>query len=67
MKLQDLFEAKNHMGDTEYNSYKAWKAGVKKKAGDKKVVFVGDADIDEAHVDGKSIGEWDGVKGSVYK
>lgn len=67
MKLQELHEAKNHMGDTEYGSYKSWKAGIKKAAAGKPVTFTGDVDIDEAHVDGKAIGEWDGAVGCVYK
>lgn len=67
MILKDLFEAKNHMGDTEYSSYKSWKAGIKKAAAGKQVTFTGDIDIDEAQVDGKAIGEWDGAAGCVYK
>jgi hypothetical protein len=61
-----LFESKNHLGDREYTTYASWKAAIRKAAGDKKVEWIGDKDIGEAHVDGKSIGEWDGEVGSVY-
>jgi hypothetical protein len=67
MILKDLYEMKNYLGDTEYSSYKSWKAAIKKAAAGKPVTFTGDIDIDEAHVDGKAIGEWGGDVGSVYK
>jgi len=73
--LKELFaltELKNHMGETEYSSYKSWKAAVKKVVGDSPVTFIGDSSMDEAHVkddNGKmrAVGEWDGYVGVVYK
>lgn len=68
MKLQDLFEAKG-----EYNSFKSWKAAVKKKHPE--AWFDGDADIASAMVgpkpfkrgETKSVGEWDGAKGELFE
>lgn len=57
-------EAKNHMGETEYNTWSGWRAACKKVNPDYKIE--GDKDIAQAMVDGKSIGEWDGEKGSVF-
>ena len=56
-------EAKNHMGETEYNTYAGWKSACRKAGADK---FEGDSDICQAMKDGKGIGEWDGASGSVY-
>lgn len=64
--LRDLFEMKNHMGETVYNTYSGWRAACKKKAAGKEVKWTGDKDIGECHVDGHAIGEWDGEKGSVF-
>jgi hypothetical protein len=61
--LEDMAEAKNHMGETEYNTYAGWKAACRKAGADK---FEGDSDICQAMKDGKGIGEWDGASGSVY-
>jgi hypothetical protein len=58
-----MAEAKNHMGETEYNTYAGWKAACRKAGADK---FEGDRDICQAMKDGKGIGEWDGASGSVY-
>ncbi len=60
---KDVTEAKNHMGETEYNTYSGWKAACRKAGADK---FEGDRDICQAMKDGKGVGEWDGEKGSVY-
>lgn len=69
MKLQELIvEAKG-----EYNSFKSWKAAIKKKHPD--AWFDGDADIASAMVgpkpfkrgETKSVGEWDGDKGELFE
>jgi hypothetical protein len=60
---KDMAEAKNHMGETEYNTYAGWKSACRKAGADK---FEGDSDICQAMKDGKGIGEWDGATGSVY-
>jgi hypothetical protein len=68
-----LTEAKNHLGETEYTSYNSWKRGCKKE--DSTVWFDGDEDICSAMVgpkpykrgETKSVGEWDGEVGVVYK
>jgi hypothetical protein len=62
-KEQGVAEAKNHMGETEYNTYAGWKSACRKAGADK---FEGDSDICQAMKDGKGIGEWDGATGSVY-
>jgi hypothetical protein len=61
--LEGMAEAKNHMGETEYNTYAGWKAACRKAGADK---FEGDRDICQAMKDGKGMGEWDGASGSVY-
>lgn len=60
---QGVAEGKNHMDETEYNTYAGWKAACRKAGADK---FDGDRDICQAMKDGKGVGEWDGEKGSVY-
>ena len=60
---EGVAEAKNHMGETEYNTYAGWKAACRKAGADK---FEGDRDICQAMKDGKGMGEWDGASGSVY-
>ena len=65
--------SKNHMGETEYNSYSSWKRAAKQA--NSSVWFDGDADIGQAMVGTKpykkgettAIGEWDGVIGVMYK
>jgi hypothetical protein len=57
---QGVAEAKNHMGETEYNTYSGWKAACRKAGAD---TFEGDRDICQAMKDGK--GEW--VNGTVKK
>lgn len=57
-------EAKNHMGDREYQTYGGWKAACKKAYPD--CSFRGDRDIGAAVVGNKDVGEWDGAIGSVY-
>lgn len=55
---------RNHMGETEYHGYYKWRVACRKAGA---VEFVGDKDIDEGHdINGKAVGEWDGVVGSVY-
>lgn len=57
-------EGKNHLGDREYQSYKSWKAAIKKAYPN--ATFRGDIDIGGAQIDGKDVGEWGGDVGSVY-
>lgn len=61
--LRYVVEAKNHMGETEYNTYSGWKAACKKAGADE---FEGDRDICQAKKGGKGVGEWDGAVGTVY-
>jgi hypothetical protein len=59
-------ESVNHMGDTEYKSYAAWKAACKKM--DPEHTIEGDKDVAQAHgKNGKGIGDWDGEMGLIYK
>jgi thiol-disulfide isomerase/thioredoxin len=66
-------EGKNHLGETTYSSWGAWCAACKKIAPN--VWYDGDKDIANAMVGPKpyvrnktkSIGEWDGETGTVYK
>lgn len=66
-------EGKNHMGETEYNSYASWKAAAKKV--NPEFWIDGDKDIAQAMVGEKpfkagktkSIGEWDGAVGCIFK
>ena len=52
-------EAKNYMGEREFQTYEGWKRACKKIKPDAK--FTGDRDID-----GCEVGEWDGAVGSIY-
>ena len=61
--LRYVVEAKNHMGETEYNTYSGWRAACKRAGADK---FDGDRDICQALKGGKGVGEWDGAVGTVY-
>jgi hypothetical protein len=61
--LRHVVEAKNHMGETEYNTYSGWRAACKRAGATE---FDGDRDICQAMANGKGIGEWDGATGSVY-
>lgn len=61
--LRHVVEAKNHMGETEYNTYSGWKAACRKAGADD---FEGDRDICQAKKGGKGVGEWDGAVGTVY-
>lgn len=61
--LRYVVEAKNHMGETEYNTYSSWRAACKRAGADK---FDGDRDICQALKGGKGVGEWDGAVGTVY-
>lgn len=70
--LTAIAESKNHIGESEYQTYAGWKRACKKQ--DSTVWFDGDEDIAQAMVgpkpfkrgETKSIGEWDGDVGSVY-
>lgn len=64
MKLHDLVEAKNHMGESEYTTFASWKRAI--KAAYPSATFEGDQDIANAKADGKGVGEWDGAVGCVY-
>lgn len=60
-----LNEVKNHMDETEYESWASWRAACKKAC--PSVTFEGDKDIAQA-MDGKrAIGEWDGTVGVLFK
>lgn len=61
--LRYVAEAKNHMDETEYNTYSGWRAACKRAGADK---FDGDRDICQALKGGKGVGEWDGAVGTVY-
>lgn len=61
--LRYVVEVKNHMGETEYNTYSGWRAACKKAGADE---FEGDRDICQAKKGGKGVGEWDGAVGTVY-
>jgi hypothetical protein len=68
-----LSEGRNHLGDAEQTTYAGWKAACRRAHSG--VWFDGDKDIAQAMVGPKpfqrgktrSVGEWDGDKGSVYK
>jgi len=70
---ESVTEAKNHLGEPEQTTFAGWKRACKQL--DPKVWFEGDKDICEAFVgpnpykrgETKSIGQWDGDKGSIYK
>ena len=53
------YEAKNHMGEREFQTYAGWKHACKIIKPDAK--FTGDRDID-----GCEVGEWDGAVGSIF-
>lgn len=53
------YEAKNHMGEREFQTYAGWKRACKMIKPDAK--FTGDRDID-----GCEVGEWDGAVGSIF-
>lgn len=61
--LRHVVESKNHMDETEYNTYSGWRAACKRAGANS---FDGDRDICQALKDGKGVGEWDGATGSVY-
>lgn len=73
MSTPNLFESKfksvlsesvNHLGETEYTSYKSWLSALRRKypVG---LTIDGDRDIAGASVDGKFVGEWDGAVGYI--
>jgi hypothetical protein len=70
---QAIAEGKNHLGETTYSSFSAWKTACKKIAPN--VWYDGDKEIANAmvgpnpYVRGKTkgIGDWDGETGTVYK
>ena len=59
-----LNEAKNHLGEKEYQTYSAWRAACKAAGADR---FEGDKETASAFKGKIGIGEWGGDKGSVYK
>lgn len=61
-----LSESVNHLGETEYHTYKSWLQGLKRKY-PTGLTIDGDRDIAGASVDGKFVGEWDGAVGSITK
>jgi hypothetical protein len=71
--VKKVKEALNHLGEKEYQTYDSWKRAAKQKNAN--VWFDGDKDIGQAMIgpkpykrgETKSIGEWDGEKGSIYK
>jgi len=65
MKIQEILEAVNHMGERELNSYAGWKRAC--KLAHPGCAFRGDKDIGAATLNGRDVGEWDGEKGSVFK
>jgi len=65
MRRKMMKEARNHMGDREYQTYASWKAAAKKKHPN--VTFRGDKDIGAAVVDGQDVGEWDGAVGTLFE
>jgi len=59
-----LTENKNHLGEPTYQLYSSWIRALRKRYPN--VRIEGDKDIANAF-DGKiSVGEWDGVEGSIY-
>lgn len=69
----NISEAKNHLGERTQTTFAGWKAACKRANPD--VWFDGDKDICNAMVgpkpyvrgETKSVGEWDGASGSIYK
>jgi hypothetical protein len=59
MEQTSAYEAKNHMGEREFQTYAGWKRACKMIKPDAN--FTGDRDID-----GCEIGEWDGAVGSIF-
>ena len=53
------YEAKNYMGEREFQTYAGWKRACKMVKPD--ATFTGDRDIDSCEV-----GEWDGAVGSIF-
>lgn len=60
-RKQQAKDATNHLGEREYYTYKRWKEAC--RAANPSVRFEGDEDICNAL---PGVGEWDGVKGSIY-
>jgi len=58
-------ETYNHLGEREFNSWHGWLRALRAKYPN--VQIEGDKDIAHATADGKTIGEWDGVVGVLYK
>lgn len=59
MEQTSAYEAKNHMGEKEFQTYAGWKRACKMIKPD--ATFTGDRDIDSCEV-----GEWDGAVGSIF-
>lgn len=62
-RLAKAFDARNHLGEKEYNTYAGWRAAAKAAGATR---FEGDMDIAHAMGPNGGVGEWDGEKGSVY-
>lgn len=57
-------DARNHLGEREYQTYAAWRAAAKVAGATR---FEGDKDIAHAiNAEGKHVGEWGGDVGSIY-
>ena len=63
--FSEYIEAKNHLGETQYNSWGAWIKAI--KINFPTATIEGDKDIASAFVGNKSVGEWDGVVGVIYQ
>lgn len=59
MEQTSAYEAKNYMGEREFQTYAGWKRACKMVKPD--ATFTGDRDIDSCEV-----GEWDGAVGSIF-
>jgi hypothetical protein len=59
MEQTSAYEAKNYMGEREFQTYAGWKRACKMIKPDAN--FTGDRDIDSCEV-----GEWDGAVGSIF-
>jgi hypothetical protein len=62
MKLiNDIFEAKNHLGEKTYRTFQGWKRAC--RLVDPQCTFEGDKEVCNAK---PGVGEWDGESGCVY-
>lgn len=58
-------EGTNYMGDRTQQTYSSWKRAC--QVAYPGCTYTGDKDIGTATLNGKDVGEWDGVEGCVYK